>query len=223
MQSVIHPSASKHLIKLLSTLQRRSVEAATGPGENAAAAFTSLTTPPALPASWLLPPPNDVFPSAEWRSSTREACLSAMSPLFKKHAAVERDIVKTDWYLSCFMHPSSLPKGPLRSTFAMPGELAAHGAPWLAMCLEIAKQERLAADSHVTLEFLLSSWVQATALPTCFRYNETLSKISSSDACRLPQMVVIPGAVCLAGAVLRSAGRIAAADWFELVLAARGL
>jgi hypothetical protein len=156
------------------------------------------------------------LPQEAWRRQARAGVTHALAPVIRQFPQFDEFVANTDWPLACLLHPTAVPKGPLRAAFAMPQSVSTHGASWLALAWQVCALER--RTSEVSQEDALLRWMQRSSLDSLVVFNNDvfLPPSSSPDVDKtsadiIPPVVVIPSAICLLGMVWRETGDSGAA------------
>lgn len=158
------------------------------------------------------------LPKSEWRQDARAGVADALAPVTKLFPQLGEFMTATDWPLACLLHPTAVPKGPLRSTFAMPQAVSTLGASWAAVAWQACALER-GTGKATNHEAQLLQWMRRTSLDTLLVFDSTVFvPPTDGDAATLaavPPVVIIPSAICLLGMVWRETGDSGAALLLE--------
>lgn len=160
------------------------------------------------------------LPLAAWRREAREAAMRALEPVFHQHPHVRGVVSNTDWPLVCLLHPTAVPRGPMRATFAMPQSVSAHGSSWLSLLWLACKLENRTVGGESS-ESLLAAWMNQSSLDKLVVFDPEVFRpdgVVPTPPPPPPPVVTIPGAICLVGMVWREGGNSAAATLIESML-----
>jgi hypothetical protein len=157
------------------------------------------------------------LPQEAWRRQARAGVTHALAPVIRQFPQFDEFVANTDWPLACLLHPTAVPKGPLRAAFAMPQSVSTHGASWLALAWQVCALERRTLEVSQESEEALLRWMQRSSLDSLVVFdNDVFLPPSPIDVDKattdiIPPVVVIPSAICLLGMVWRETGDSGAA------------
>ncbi|CUG91309.1 Hypothetical protein, putative [Bodo saltans] len=174
-----------------------------------------LASTPPLTRPFRIPLHADL-PQDSWRREARAGVARAVSPVTRQFPQFEEFLAQTDWPLACLLHPTAVPKGPLRTAFAMPQAVSTHGSSWLSLAWQVCALER--KESLGSEEEVLLRWMKKSSLESLVIFNNDVFVPSDDSAARregdadaVPPVVIIPSAICLLGMVWRETGDTGAA------------